>query len=234
MKRLILLALVLTPLALLAVDRLMSPPPGPDPRSADLAFRLPEPTPPVPPRPPVPPAAPTRAVGLDDLDDAPPARPSPAPEGVRPIVSDLRANEGNALADLRAKIDAAISDWLAQAGVPRSWTPRRELTDPMLRTRPEVRLAESRDYGDLYEATALVEFTRDHRARLVDDYRRWAASRRLGQLGSVLGFILACLAIFAGYIRTDEATRGYYTNRLRLLAAASVGAAGVVLYRVLT
>ena len=44
-------------------------------------------------------------------------------------------------------------------------------------------------------------------------------------------FVLICLAAVSGYIRTDEATKGYYTNRLRMLAAAGVGAAGVVIYQ---
>ncbi len=50
-------------------------------------------------------------------------------------------------------------------------------------------------------------------------------------LGGSLGFVLICLAAISGYIRADEATKGYYTNRLRLLAAAGVGAAGVIVYR---
>ena len=39
------------------------------------------------------------------------------------------------------------------------------------------------------------------------------------------------LGAVSGYIRADEATKGYYTRRLRMLAAAGVGAAGVILYR---
>ena len=50
-------------------------------------------------------------------------------------------------------------------------------------------------------------------------------------LGGALAFVLICLAAVSGYIRADEATKGYYTNRLRMLAAAGVGAAGVVIYR---
>jgi hypothetical protein len=37
----------------------------------------------------------------------------------------------------------------------------------------------------------------------------------------------------SGYIRADEATRGYYTNRLRLAAVAGLGVAGVAAYRFL-
>ena len=55
--------------------------------------------------------------------------------------------------------------------------------------------------------------------------------RRLVVLGGSLAFVLICLAAVSGYIRADEATKGYYTNRLRMLAAAGVGAAGVVIYQ---
>ena len=52
-----------------------------------------------------------------------------------------------------------------------------------------------------------------------------------GALGGALAFVLICLGAVSGYIRADEATKGYYTNRLRMLAAAGVGAAGVVIYQ---
>jgi hypothetical protein len=53
-------------------------------------------------------------------------------------------------------------------------------------------------------------------------------------LGGTLAFILTCLAVVSGYIRTDEVTKGYYTNRLRLLAAAGVAGAGAVIYHMVT
>ena len=59
-------------------------------------------------------------------------------------------------------------------------------------------------------------------------------ARRLVTLGGSLGFVLVCLAAVAGYIRADEATKGYYTYWLRAVAAAGVGASGVVIYQLLT
>ena len=43
-----------------------------------------------------------------------------------------------------------------------------------------------------------------------------------------------CLAACSGYIRADEATKGYYTNRLRMLVAAAVGAGSVLIYQIVT
>ena len=53
-------------------------------------------------------------------------------------------------------------------------------------------------------------------------------------LAGLLVFVLICLAAVSGYIRTDEATKGYYTNRLRMLAAAGVGAAGAAIYQMIS
>jgi len=52
-------------------------------------------------------------------------------------------------------------------------------------------------------------------------------------LGGGLAFLLTCLGVLSGYIRADEATKGYYTNRLRLLAAAGTGAAGMAIYHMI-
>jgi len=68
---------------------------------------------------------------------------------------------------------------------------------------------------------------------LVQVFHREQVRQRLTALGGILGFVLICLAAISGYIRTDEATKGYYTNRLRMLTAAGVGAAGVLIYQVL-
>ena len=67
--------------------------------------------------------------------------------------------------------------------------------------------------------------------QLVNAYYHELVQHRLVTLGGSLGFVLICLAAISGYIRADEATKGYYTNRLRMLAAAGVGAAGVIVYR---
>ena len=65
-------------------------------------------------------------------------------------------------------------------------------------------------------------------------YNHELVGRRLDQARRLAGFILICLAAVSGYIRADEATKGYYTNRLRMLAAAGVGAGGVLIYQMVT
>ena len=69
-------------------------------------------------------------------------------------------------------------------------------------------------------------------AGFTETYRRQLVQRRMVFLGGALAFILTCLMAVSGYIRADEATKGYYTNRLRMLAAAGVGAAGMAIYQI--
>ncbi len=91
-----------------------------------------------------------------------------------------------------------------------------------------------KDYGTLYVAKLRVDVSPEQRAIFTESYQRQLVHRRMVLLGGALGFVLICLGAISGYIRADEATKGYYTNRLRLLAAVGVGAAGVVIYQVLT
>ena len=85
----------------------------------------------------------------------------------------------------------------------------------------------------LYTAELTADFSPQRRAQLVEAYDHDLVRHRLTTLAAVLGFVLVCLAALSGYIRADEATKGYYTNRLRMLTAAGVGAAGVIVYRML-
>jgi hypothetical protein len=79
-----------------------------------------------------------------------------------------------------------------------------------------------------------LDTTPAHRERLVKLYNHELVGERLIRLGGSLAFILMCLAAVSGYIRADEASKGYYTNRLRMLAAAGVGAGGVLIYQMVT
>ena len=87
-----------------------------------------------------------------------------------------------------------------------------------------------KDYGELFEATLTVDASPARRNALIEVYNRQLVEQRMASLGGALAFVLICLAAISGYVRADEATKGYYTNRLRLLSAAGVGAAGVIIY----
>ena len=88
-----------------------------------------------------------------------------------------------------------------------------------------------KDYGKLYVAELRVDVSPERLAGLTETYQHQLVQSRMVFLGGALAFILTCLVAISGYIRADEATKGYYTNRLRMLAAAGVGAAGMAIYQ---
>jgi hypothetical protein len=162
------------------------------------------------------------------------------PRGARILISKLSATEEAARKDLRHKVSAEVGNWLA-GDVPRFWEPATREIDAMILGTYIKPVAESLDDSSkdldetyiLYRAGSKVDFSSTRREHLVGLYNDHIVRQRMIQGGGVLGFTLIVLAALAGYIRADEATKGYYTNRLRLLAAAGVGAAGVVIYQIL-
>jgi hypothetical protein len=152
-----------------------------------------------------------------------------APEA-RKVVGLVSATLDRAKEDARRQLAEEVREWLAPE-VATSWKPPAALVDAMVE---EIRVApEEKDYGMVYTAVIDADFGGGHRARLIDAYRRDVARDRTVTLAGALAFVLVCLAAVSGYIRADEATRGYYTNRLRLVAAAAVGASAVALYQFL-
>jgi hypothetical protein len=155
----------------------------------------------------------------------------PAPRPAEPerwVVGLLSVTEERARAEARTKLEQEVADWLEPHNVPRSWAPPARLIDGMIRESKVARV--DKDYGTLYEVRLRPDFSPERLATLRKVYQDQVVRGRLVLLGSILAFVLTCLAALTGYIRTDEATKGYYTNRLRMLAAAGVGAAGVAIY----
>lgn len=134
--------------------------------------------------------------------------------------------------DLTVQVKRAIVDWLAQDGVPASWTPPKGLVESMLVGKPAVEPVQWKDL-QVFRASRQVDFSPSKKAELLEVFHRQQAGRRLAILGGGLVFVLSLLGAVAGYIRADEATRGYYTNPLRLVAAAGVLTAGAAVYGLL-
>jgi hypothetical protein len=150
---------------------------------------------------------------------------------LRAIAGLLSATPERASDNARVQLEREVTEWLAPE-VPTNWKAPAHLITRMIRktqVHPIVK-----DYATVYEATLEADFSAQSRAVIIAAHQREVVARRLGVLGGSFGFILACLASLAGYIHADEATKGYYTAWLRAIAAACVGAAGVVLYQLLT
>jgi hypothetical protein len=172
---------------------------------------------PAPPAPPVPPAP--------ALAAAPAVMSASVPQTV---TGQLSATHERAVADARHQLRDRIARWL-NPEVPGSWSPPARLIDAMILGQPSITQIQ-RDYGELFEATLTVDASPARRNALIEVYDRQLVEQRMASLGGALAFVLICLAAVSGYVRADEATKGYYTNRLRLLSAAGVGAAGVIIY----
>ena len=138
------------------------------------------------------------------------------------------ATKERAVADARRQLRDDLASWL-DPEVPRSWTPPSQVLDAMIIAEPQLKPID-KPYGEVFVATLSVDATSQRRTALIELYNRQLIERRLATLGATLTFVLICLAAVSGYIRADEATKGYYTNRLRMLAAAGVGASGVIIY----
>jgi hypothetical protein len=150
---------------------------------------------------------------------------------VRFISGRLSATVERARDDARLQLEHEVTEWLTPE-VPTQWKPPAHLVTRMIRktdVHPIVRT-----WGTVYEATLETDFSSNARGAIVAAHEREVVARRLVTLGGSLGFVLVCLAALAGYIRADEATKGYYTHWLRAVAAAGVGASGVVIYQLLT
>jgi hypothetical protein len=199
------------------------------------------PQPPRPPRPPHPPKPPVHRAHVPPRPPHPPAPPRPpqpprppAPEpSVEPVViTGLRsATEERAQDEVRRRLRERVTEWLAPE-VPTSWRVSQETLADLVRGEAEVTPIELKDgFGTVYEAKLRADLSPERRAELVEDYQHEQTLKKVGVLAALLVFALFLLGTLSGYIRADEATKGYYTNRLRLAAMLGAGAAGVALYR---
>jgi hypothetical protein len=156
------------------------------------------------------------------------------------LVGSLSGTEAKAKLDLRSRIDREVTHWIS-GDVATGWKPPTEAVDSLIRATYVQPVIEdgssiSKDLDELvtlYRAGAKLDVSPAARVRLVQIHEQQVVHERMIKGGGVLAFVLIGLASLSGYIRADEATKGYYTNRLRLLTAAGVGGAGVLIYQML-
>lgn len=151
-------------------------------------------------------------------------------------------SEERAHGDARLRVEDAVDQWLAP-DAPADWQAPPQLVESLIAERHVQALpvdAEALGLDEglpapevLYVAGYRLDLSPARRADLMAAYHREIGDRNMTLAGGGLGLVVAVLAIVVGYIRADEATRGYYTTRLRLIAGAAAGAAAVAAYRLL-
>jgi hypothetical protein len=148
------------------------------------------------------------------------------------ISSDQMATRERAAADARRKLESEVGDWLYRAGIHERWRVPKRLLSQMIRGAEMQEV--DRGYAIMHRQILRADFSPKMQEKLFQARDREIGGQRIAALGAILACLLIVFATVSGYVRADEATRGYYTNRLRLLAAAGIGAAGFVAYRILT
>ncbi len=192
---------------------------------------------PAPPAPPAPPQAPKGKVtrkrlrALERLRQATSA-PAPGPNPAWVVdgydLEDPQAAQEGALRKAHESVEKYVREHYASL----NWAPSLEQLVKAGVVRPEGTPGTRRlDTGEeVQEAHAKVEMTREYREglqRMVlqqhTRQRQWVAARGLAGL-------VALLLVCAGYLRLEEATRGYYTRLLRLAALGVLVGVGVGLW----
>ncbi len=182
------------------------------------------------PQPPVAAHARVAAIGPNPAPLPAEAEAAPASGRARAVAGQISATEERAATDAFVALQHAVGEWL-DPEVPRSWTPPAQLLRAMV-LKTDIKKV-PREYGTMYVAELTYDSAPARCNLLIDTYNHELVRHRMTFLGGALTFILVALGAISGYIRADEATKGYYTNRLRMLAAAGVGAAGAIIYQML-
>ncbi len=151
------------------------------------------------------------------------------PRGLTVVSGRYGATRERAERDAHDRLRLAVASWLAP-DAPRSFVAEDSEIDRLIRERRVEPVA--LDVGTVYLAAYRVDFSPQSREHMIGIYEDHLVKRRLVELGAAIAFILALLGVIAGYIRADEATKGYYTNKLRLVAAGAIGAAAAGSYLV--
>ncbi len=149
------------------------------------------------------------------------------PVGPTVVVDRFAATEQSAKTKTRELFKRTVKNWLG-SDASRDWSlPDAELNRLVLE---EYTAPFYSDVGVVYLTGFQTDLSQHAKSRVLELYQNDLARQRLYWIGGIVTFVLVCLGSMGGYIRADEATKGYYTNRLRLAAAAAVGAAGFAIY----
>jgi hypothetical protein len=190
--------------------------------------------------PPKPSKAPKTPEPPTAVQPAVPPAPPPvaADEQPFPLWNIKEAGQNLADADELAQEKALkeIRSFLARQSPPIRWQPDlawvKDQKQPLL----THRVVEEQDLPDsglhAYFVSYDVQLTQQAYRKIIENDRQLTMQERQFLLGKVLAGLVAVFAAFAGYYRLEEATKGYYTNWLRLGALGLIAAVGGALFLV--
>jgi len=132
--------------------------------------------------------------------------------------------EENALKRAREKILA----YLAANNHRLEWTPNLDYIKKHMvkESEPEPSKNFGDGVGELQGMKLVIEVSPEDWQNMLREDRRVRSEFRMVVLAKVLAGLVAFLGAFAGYLRLEELTKGYYTAWLRLAAIGFVSAVG--------
>ncbi|MGD0137935.1 MAG: hypothetical protein ABSD28_03600 [Tepidisphaeraceae bacterium] len=148
----------------------------------------------------------------------------------RPCLSQAEAEESSRTDAARAVYAIALERIGAGRG-DRKWLAGRLLADVRAGELAADELVErfDRPYGTVWTETVLLDASPAKLDRLVDRYRGELPARRAWMTAVQLGAAALTLSVWIAYLLLNMITKGYFTLRLRLLAATITAVALVVL-----
>jgi hypothetical protein len=132
--------------------------------------------------------------------------------------------------DALKKARTEILDYLREQGVVLEHGPTERDVRPLVKEWSEDESREVQGIGELRQAKLKVELTSKNLAEFVQQDRQVRSQQRMLWLGKILAVLVALLSAVAGYCRLEEATKGYYTAWLRVVALGFVTAVGAGLW----
>jgi hypothetical protein len=163
------------------------------------------------------------------------ARPAPAPNQVVATFEAIGYGENwdyaydCALKDAQAK----IASWATAEDPSLQWKPSLALVQRLVkkleRSEDDVNVEK---VGLMRQVSLEVEVTQNDVNNIQREAREFRSTDRMILLSKILAGLVAFFAAIAAYFRLEDATKGYYTNWLRLGALGFVAAVGVALFLV--
>jgi hypothetical protein len=144
----------------------------------------------------------------------------------------LQKTREDAWNDALDKARREVVTWLGNQVPLADWEPTLDYVQKQLIKGEPVEKEDFHDplIGSMRKIQLTVEVSTRDRDDLLRLVRRHCARQRMQMLAKALSGLVILLGTFASYVRLDEWTKGYYTNRLRLGAMGLVAAAGTGFY----
>jgi hypothetical protein len=131
-----------------------------------------------------------------------------------------------------AEVSRQLAAYFKEEGRPLSWEPpTKYIEDNLVKNLEKLGPSPIENVGMMREVRLRVELTRETYVDILHRDHQYVSEKRMFLVGKVLAGLVALLLAVAGYFRVEEATKGYYTLWLRLIALGFVAAvgAGIVL-----